>query len=472
MFRISFIRSLLLGLMVSGLAACGGTSTDNENLLNSPSSLSTDGSSTTQDTTNTGDTGTTEPAPTPEPEPVPVPAPGNQAPNAVISATPTSGVATLLVNVDATQSSDDQGITSYSWTFGDGNVSQSPVTSHSYSQPGTYNLTLTVRDAEGLSDVTSTQIHVFDSVDNSSVVVPSGVTFYDSFEYTVNRDNSGYNNGLDNPFTNQGGWTGVKAVNITGSYNGYLYTVTEIPGYSGSFPGRNSNSVLAIEARPASMGGQTDFYLQYGHETASRDTVPANVWFQFWIYSNYYDDPTDQNDQLSRYEDRFKFIYPCNVSYPCQSGQINWLTTLGYSTSEPFWSNSDPTQLFINSIDPFNTSVDYQLAPDYNQFKLGQTDVSENIRPNRWTLVKIHYDTSTSSGSFEAWMKPLGGEWVKVAEWIDGTTPDFSWNIAPESVGGHRVFRMPTTMDHADSWMYLDDFAMATSEADLPVYPY
>jgi hypothetical protein len=131
MFRISFIRSLLLGLMVSGLAACGGTSTDNENLLNSPSSLSTDGSSTTQDTTNTGDTGTTEPAPTPEPEPVPVPAPGNQAPNAVISATPTSGVATLLVNVDATQSSDDQGITSYSWTFGDGNVSQSPVTSHS-----------------------------------------------------------------------------------------------------------------------------------------------------------------------------------------------------------------------------------------------------------------------------------------------------------------------------------------------------
>ncbi len=372
--------------------------------------------------------------------------------------------------MDATQSSDDHGVTGYSWSFGDGNVSQSPTTSHSYSQPGTYTLSLTVRDSEGLTDTASTQIHVFESMDNGDIVIPDGVTFYDSFEYTVNRNNSGYNDGGDNPFTNQGGWTGVKSVNITGGYNGYLYTVTEIPGYSGSFPGRNSNSVLAIEARPGSMGGQTDFYLQYGDITASRDTVPANVWFQFWIYSNRYDDPTDQNDQLSEYEGRFKFIYPCNVSYPCQQGQLNWLTMFGYSTSEPFWANNDPTQLFMTTNEPFNVSIDYELAEDYNQFKIGQTDVSENIVPNRWTLVKIHYDTSTTRGTFEAWMKPMGEEWVKVAEWIDGVTPNFSWPVA--SVGGHRVFRMPTTINYVDSWMYMDDFAMATSEADLPVYPY
>jgi hypothetical protein len=124
----------------------------------------------------------------------------------------------------------------------------------------------------------------------------------------------------------------------------------------------------------------------------------------------------------------------------------------------------------MTTVDPFNLYIDYQLAPDYNQFKLGQTNVGENLTPNRWTLVKIHIDTSTTSGSYEAWLKPLGGSWVKVAEWIDGVTPDFSWIIPADDVGGHRVLRMPTTINDVDSWIYLDDFAMATSEADLPVY--
>ncbi|MCK4816889.1 hypothetical protein KA005_14055, partial [bacterium] len=90
-------------------------------------------------------------------------------------------------------------------------------------------------------------------------------------------------------------------------------------------------------------------------------------------------------------------------------------------------------------------------------------------------LVKVHLDTSTSSGRFESWLKPLGGDWVKVVDWVDGQN-GLSWTVA--SPGGHRVFRMPTTIGRAtrtdlyDSWMYLDDFTMANSESDLPVYPY
>ncbi|MCU7806740.1 MAG: PKD domain-containing protein [Candidatus Thiodiazotropha sp. (ex Semelilucina semeliformis)] len=400
------------------------------------------------------------------------PPPANQNPVATIAATPTSGPAALLVNVDASQSSDDGSIVNYLWNFGDGNTSQSVVTTHTYAQAGSYTLSLTVTDNEGVTNNTSTTIHVFNSLDNSQVIVPLGVTFYDDFQYNVARTNSSDPTGVNNPFTSQGGWSRVKSENITGSHNGYLYTVNQIPGYGGSFPGRNSTSVLAIEARPGSMGSQTDFYLQFGDENAPLNTVPGNVWFQFWMYSNRYDDPTSQNDQLSAYDGRFKFIYPCNGPYPCQQGQINWLNCMGYTTGEPFWANQVNTEVFMTNIDPYNTNVDYQLAPEWNQFKLGQTDVSENVTPNRWTLVKIHYDTSTTSGTFEAWMKPLGGQWVKVAEWINGQTPNFSWTIPAGDVGGHRVFRMPTTMDDHDSWMYIDDFAMATSEADLPVYPY
>ena len=301
--------------------------------------------------------------------------------------------------------------------------------------------------------------------------VRAELIFFDDFEYAVERSNTPVDpTGLNNPFTTQGRWHGAKAVNISGSSRGYLYTVDRIPGYSGSLPGQNSTRALAIESRPIAMGGQTDFYLQFGDINASTDTVPGNVWFQFWIYSNRYDDPSNQSDQLSTYDSRFKFIYPCRGNYPCQQGQINWLNTMGFSTGEPYWSNSDNTELFITTVDPYNTMIDYQVAPDWDQFKIGQTNVSENIRPNRWTLVKIHYDTSTTRGTFEAWLKPLGGRWTKVAEWIDGQTSNFSWVIPAQNVGGHRMFRMPTTIDDADSWIYMDDFAMATTEEALPVY--
>ena len=80
---------------------------------------------------------------------------------------------------------------------------------------------------------------------------------------------------------------------------------------------------------------------------------------------------------------------------------------------------------------------------------------------------------------WEVWLKSLGRKWVKVVEWIDGVTPDFSWQIPADKVGGHRVSRMPTTMgsmgerarDNRDCWIYMDDFAMAASEKALPDYP-
>lgn len=97
---------------------------------------------------------------------------------------------------------------------------------------------------------------------------------------------------------------------------------------------------------------------------------------------------------------------------------------------------------------------------------------------NRWTLVKLHMDTSSTSGRYEAWLAPLGGRPVKVVEWIDGVTKDFSWRIPAEKVGGYRAFRMPTTIggwgerakDNKDCWIYMDDFAMASSEEALPEY--
>ena len=74
------------------------------------------------------------------------------------------------------------------------------------------------------------------------------------------------------------------------------------------------------------------------------------------------------------------------------------------------------------------------------------------------------FGSSTTIGRYEAWLRPLGGGFTQVASWLGGVTPDFTWDIPPEQVGGH------ATNGSEDAWLYLDDFAIAESEADLPSY--
>ncbi len=55
------------------------------------------------------------------------------------------------VNFDASQSSDNVGIVSYHWEFGDGTTGTGSTTTHTYVNPGTYTVRLTVSDSAGNS---------------------------------------------------------------------------------------------------------------------------------------------------------------------------------------------------------------------------------------------------------------------------------------------------------------------------------
>ncbi len=76
-------------------------------------------------------------------------------PTAVLSMSP----AGVIVNVDGGGSSDNVGVVSYSWDFGDGASASGVTASHTYA-PGTYTITLTVADAAGNTNNTTTSVTI------------------------------------------------------------------------------------------------------------------------------------------------------------------------------------------------------------------------------------------------------------------------------------------------------------------------
>ncbi len=87
---------------------------------------------------------------------------GPVAPHASFTASPTTGNAPLAVTFDASGSSDDGTITSYVWDFGDGANGSGVTTNHTYALHGTYTVTLTVTDDEGLDDTATQSITALD----------------------------------------------------------------------------------------------------------------------------------------------------------------------------------------------------------------------------------------------------------------------------------------------------------------------
>jgi uncharacterized protein YkwD len=77
----------------------------------------------------------------------------NQPPSASFIATPFSGLPSLLVQFDASGSVDPEGgLLSFDWNFGDGQTGSGKIVAHTYTEVGSYTVTLTVTDNRGASD--------------------------------------------------------------------------------------------------------------------------------------------------------------------------------------------------------------------------------------------------------------------------------------------------------------------------------
>ncbi|OWW27024.1 hypothetical protein B4Q04_04925 [Zobellia sp. OII3] len=83
--------------------------------------------------------------------PEPPTSPANEAPVAVVGATPKEGSLPLKVSFNGGDSSDDKAVVSYLWDFKDGETASSKNPEHTFTEAGTYDVVLKVKDEEGLS---------------------------------------------------------------------------------------------------------------------------------------------------------------------------------------------------------------------------------------------------------------------------------------------------------------------------------
>ena len=84
-----------------------------------------------------------------------------EPPVAVINVTPgIAGIAPFTVVLDASASTDDRGIASYSWDFGDNTFGTGVLATHTYSNAGIYIVILTVTDYWGNEDYDTETITV------------------------------------------------------------------------------------------------------------------------------------------------------------------------------------------------------------------------------------------------------------------------------------------------------------------------
>ncbi|GAB6041775.1 hypothetical protein JCM17961_24500 [Endothiovibrio diazotrophicus] len=111
------------------------------------------------------------------------------APEAVIEATPTSGTAPLVVSLDGSGSSAEEGaISAYQWLASDGQSASGSSATLTFDEAGSYTVTLTVTDERGAQGTASRQIAVREADNEEPVAVISATPAAGETPLTVSVD--------------------------------------------------------------------------------------------------------------------------------------------------------------------------------------------------------------------------------------------------------------------------------------------
>jgi PKD repeat protein len=186
-------------------------------------------------------------------------------PTAIITAAPTSGEAPLTVAFSGSGSTDDGTISSYAWNFGDGSaVSADPTPSHIFSSAGTYTVTLTVTDEDGLTGTAYVTITV------AKLVIVNAVSL------TSTRSSTAVSATAAVTITNLAG-TPISGATVTGSWSGIVqgmsFAVTDTSGVATlTSPQSSSSGTFTFTVTGVSASGYT-FSTQLSKVTSASITV-------------------------------------------------------------------------------------------------------------------------------------------------------------------------------------------------------
>ncbi len=194
---------------------------------------------------------------------VTVAASNGQPPVAAFTATPTY----LTASFDPSGSSDPDGsITGYAWTFGDGATSIAAAPSHTYALAGTYGVTLTVTDDQGLTGTTSGSVTVTQPPDQPPVAsftaTPTDLTV--AFDSSGSSDPDGRITGY--------AWTFGDGATSTAASPSHTYPASGT--YTATLTVTDDRAVSASTSRSVTVSAPLE--TTYGTDTFTRTTATGS----------------------------------------------------------------------------------------------------------------------------------------------------------------------------------------------------
>jgi PKD repeat protein len=201
--------------------------------------------------------------------------PPPQPPVAIFSYTPIYPEVNQAVTFDASDSYDPDGdIVSYTWDFGDGSpvvVESDPITYHTYTSYGDYNVTLTVTDNSSLTAVETAKIHISQHPVAAFTFSPQDPLIHElvTFDASTSTPDGGTIVSYTWDF-GDGNITSTSNPIITHAYNNYgTYTVTlNVTDSEGKWD--TESQQITVENAPVADFWWTPYYPQRG-ETVTFD---------------------------------------------------------------------------------------------------------------------------------------------------------------------------------------------------------
>lgn len=189
----------------------------------------------------------------------------NNPPVAIALPENATGSAPLTVEFDGSGSTDDGEVTSYFWDFGDGNTGNGMSITHTYSDVGDYNATLTVTDNRG-ADNTSDPILIQVNPSEYYLVAPTNLS-------ASVDGNTVHLTWLDNSHQEEG-FHLERAMKIRGKYK--IWEITDLGTDTTSFTDTVENTGSYRYRINSFYGNETSDYSNEASVTIESITLPPD----------------------------------------------------------------------------------------------------------------------------------------------------------------------------------------------------